>query len=109
MKQIKLVTVTREDLSSGYQLVQSLHSLAEFTEGHPEEFDFWKKNSNYMVSLSIGNEERLRRLYLKLKTKGAKVVPFYEPDIGNELTAICFYGTEEMRKHTKKLNLALKK
>jgi len=42
-----------------------------------------------------------------LLDNGADVVPFYEPDIDNQLTAICYYGTPELRKITNKLNLAL--
>jgi len=34
-------------------------------------------------------------------------VAFTEPDIGDQLTSICFYGTPEMRKITNKLKLAL--
>lgn len=60
-----------------------------------------------MISLSTDNEEKLERLYYKLLDFGAYVMPFYEPDIDNQLTAICFYGTPEMRKHTNKLDLAL--
>jgi len=40
---------------------------------------------------------------------GATVVAFHEPDIDNQLTSICYYGTPEMRKITNKLELALSK
>jgi hypothetical protein len=43
-----------------------------------------------------------------LKLRGANVVAFTEPDTGDELTSICFYGTPEMRKITNNLKLALK-
>lgn len=61
-----------------------------------------------MVSLSVDNEETLKNLYNKLKCNGANVVAFNEPDINNQLTSICYYGTPEMRKLTQKLDLALK-
>jgi hypothetical protein len=60
-----------------------------------------------LISLSTDNEEKLQRLFYKLQDNGADVVAFYEPDIQNQLTAICYYGTPEMRKHTDKLDLAL--
>ena len=107
MKQVKLVTVTRKDLDAGYQLVQTAHSVAEFAQSFPNQFLDWKKDSNYLISLSVDNEEKLQRLFYKLQDNGADVVAFYEPDIDNQLTAICYYGTPEMRKITQNLDLAL--
>lgn len=107
MKQVKLVTVTRKDLTAGYQLVQTGHSIAEFAHQYPTHFHEWIQNSNYLVSLSVDNEENLNELYDKLKYFGANVVAFTEPDINDQLTSICYYGTPELRKLTQKLNLAL--
>jgi hypothetical protein len=66
------------------------------------------QNSKFIVSLSIDNEEYLKNLYNKLKSNGADVVAFTEPDINNQMTSICYFGTPEMRKLTEKLDLALK-
>jgi len=88
--------------------VQTGHSIAEFAHQFPNQFNDWKRDSNYLISLSIDNEEKLERLYYKLLDNGADIVGFTEPDIGDQLTAICYYGTPEMRKHTDKLDLALK-
>ena len=60
-----------------------------------------------MVSLSVDDEERLQRLFYKLQDNGANVVAFTEPDIDDQLTSICYYGTPEMRKITQNLDLAL--
>lgn len=106
--QIKLVTVVRNDISPGYQIAQSNHSVAEFAHKYPKHFTSWITESNYIVSLSIKNEFKLEHLLKKLELYGAKVVGFREPDIGDELTSLCFYGTPELRKITNKLNLALK-
>ena len=105
--QVKLVTVTRKDLTAGYQLVQSGHAIAEFAEQFPDKFAEWKQQSNYLISLSVDNEEKLQRLFYKLQDNGANVVAFTEPDIDDQLTSICYYGTPEMRKHTQNLDLAL--
>lgn len=107
-KQIKLVTVTRKDISAGYQLVQSAHSVAEFAYQYPNQFHDWIDTSKYLISLSVDDEENLKNLYCILKHNGAHVVAFTEPDIDNQLTSICYYGTPEMRKLTQKLDLALK-
>lgn len=104
----KLITVTRSDLPTGYQLVQSAHAIADFAHDLPTFFKSWKNNSNYLVSLAIQDEQSLNKLFKKLKARGAPVVAFHEPDIGNQLTAICFYGIPEYRKLTSHLPLALK-
>ena len=65
------------------------------------------ETSEYLVSLSIDNEEKLQRLFYKLQDNGADVVAFTEPDIDNQLTSICYYGTPELRKITSNLKLSL--
>ena len=105
--QVKLVTVTRKDLKNGQQLAQSIHSSNRFAYHYPELHREWIEKSEYVISLSVKNEEQLKDLYDKLKWYGAHVVAFYEPDINNQMTSICYYGTPEMRKHTQKLDLAL--
>jgi len=62
-----------------------------------------------VVSLSIDNEDKLTDLYSKLKWYGAHVVLFQEPDMDNQSTSLCFYGTPEFMKFTKKLDLIFKK
>jgi len=89
-------------------LVQSGHSIAEFAHKFPKQFKNWVETSNYLISLSSRDEIRLKYLYEKLKDNGANVVAFYEPDIDDQMTSLCFYGTPELRKITNKLNLALK-
>ena len=88
--------------------MQTGHSIAEFAHKQPNRFQDWMRDSNYLISLSVDNEEKLQRLYYKLQDNGADVVAFNEPDIDNQLTAICYYGTPELRKLTDKLDLALK-
>ena len=107
-KQVKLVTVTRKDLSQGAQLVQSAHSLAEFAHQHPSQFNEWMEKSKYLVSLSVRDEDSLHDLYYRLRSIGAYVVTFCEPDMDNQLTSICYFVTPEHLKITKKLDLALK-
>ena len=89
-------------------MVQSGHAIVEFANKHPQPFKDWTETSNYLISLSVQDENHLKRLYEKLKWRGANVVAFTEPDIGDQLTAICYYGTPELRKITNKLDLALK-
>jgi hypothetical protein len=61
-----------------------------------------------VVSLEISDEERLKQLYEKLVWRGADVTQFREPDIGGQLTSICYVAPPEILKITNKLNLTFK-
>lgn len=106
-QQPKLIIVTRADISSGYQVVQSTHSIADFAHEFPERFKLWKSESNSIIVLSVATEEKLLRLFSKLANKGADIVKFHEPDIENEVTSLCVYGTPEIRKKLSYLSLCL--
>jgi len=64
-------------------------------------------NSQYVASLSVDNEQKLKELYTKLEWFGANVVTFCEPNMDNQLTSIAYYGTPELMKITQHLKLAL--
>lgn len=101
----KLITVTRQDLSHGYQIAQSCHAVADFAYYQSKFFNQWRTNSNYKICLASKDEDSLEKLYNKLKEKGASVIAFREPDMGNQLTAITLYGEEQYRNYTKYLPL----
>lgn len=82
------------------------HSISQYFIDNPELSKLW--NNNYLISLSVDSEEKLQHLYLKLRRLGIPVSFFNEPDIGNELTSICFLETKETRKITSTLSLSLK-
>lgn len=88
-------------------IAQSGHAIAEFSNNQNELFNNWHNESNYLIILEIDNEDKLKRLFYKLKDRGANVVAFTEPDIDDQLTSICYFGTPEMIKITNNLNLAL--
>lgn len=98
--------MTRKDLSPGYQIAQSGHALAQFMLDHPEQASQW--NNNYLICLAAENEEHLKKIMTKLYANGIVTSHFLEPDIGFELTAIAFEGTEKAGKITSSLPLALK-
>lgn len=110
MKQVhqKLIVITRRDISPGYQAVQSCHAAIEFQHEHPEIAKEWNTNSKYLVFLSVENEEALQRLLQKIQIRDIKYSTFFEPDIGNQLTAIAIEPTYESWKLTSNLPLALK-
>ena len=108
LNETKLVSITRQDLTAGYQVVQTAHAIADFAHDHPDQFRQWKQESNSIITLSTTDEKSLTDLYFKLKEKTPFVTTFHEPDIGNQMTAICVYGTPEIRKMLCSLPLALK-
>lgn len=106
MKQVyetKLITITRSDISTGYQFAQLAHSVADFSYNFPKTFKKWKEESNSIICLSVKNEFELEKYYHKFKDRTDTVI-FYEPDV-HEQTSLCLYGTPEIRKQLKKLKL----
>lgn len=103
-KESKLVIITRNDLTPGYQAQQSTHSIADFASEYNEQFREWKKDSNSIICLSVKNEQELDSLYEKL-SKLTSVTKFYEPDLDNQLTSICLYATYDVRKKVSDLPL----
>ena len=104
----KLIIITRRDLHPGYQAVQSSHAGIDFQHQHPEIAKQWNKQSNYLIILSVENEEQLLLFIEKFKYFDIKTTIFREPDIGNEITAIAAEPGEKTKKLTAKLPLALK-
>jgi hypothetical protein len=48
----------------------------------------WFTESEYLVQVACKNEDELKNYLNKAIERGIKAVPFYEPDIDNQLTAI---------------------
>lgn len=107
-KNPKLVIVTRRDIAPGYQAVQSAHSIPQFSYEHPEAFYQWYHNSNYLILLSVEDENALKELLLKASEKGIRHSAFTEPDINNQITSIILEPHEETYKLVSNLPLALK-
>jgi len=103
------VTITRQDLEPGYQLVQTAHAVADFCYEHPHIARQWKQESNSIITLSTKNEASLTDLYQRLKQVTQHITAFHEPDIQDQMTAIAVYATPEIRKkYFSNLPLALK-
>ena len=102
------MTITRKDLFPGYQLVQSVHVAVDFMRKHVSICDEWARDSNSIITLAEKDLESLEKLSNKLTLQGHLVERFYEPDIENQLTAICILADCEARKKLAYLPLALK-
>lgn len=95
-------------MTPAYQAVQSGHAAIQFQYEYPEIAKEWFKNSNYLIYLSVENEESLKNLIEKAELKGIKCSVFREPDISNEITAIALEPSDATRRLTSSLPLALK-
>lgn len=105
----KLVTVTRTDIPEGYQAVQSTHAAIDFVFEHPTRAGPWHKNSNTLVMLTVEDTRGLLRLIKKCDYLSIAYTVFREPDIGNQITAICLEPHPEVLKMVEKLPLLIPK
>lgn len=104
----KLIVISRRDLTSGSQAVQSSHALVQFIYEHPEISKEWYDISQYLVFLSTKNLIELTELVEKFNQKGIIVSMFYEPNMRNELTAIAIEPSSKARRMVSSLPLLLK-
>ena len=104
----KLYVITRADLEPGYQAVQSMHALRQFTAEHPEIDKIWFEQSNYLGLLSVKNEEELSQLVAQATNHGINFSIFREPDVDNQITAIALSPGPKSKKLCSRLPLALR-
>jgi peptidyl-tRNA hydrolase len=95
-------------LEPGAQACQATHSAIKFIFEHPEIAKEWYNKSEYLVELSIENQEKLLELTEKLRWKDISFSEFREPDMDNELTSIALEPTEKARKVVSSMPLMLK-
>ena len=105
----KLIVISREDLSPGYQAVQSAHAAINFQYQYPKIAKNWNSKSNYLIFLSCKSQDELIQYKNKFDLAGLLYTLFYEPDINNELTAIAIEPSEKTKKICSNLPLLLKK
>lgn len=103
----KLYVITRSDLEPGYQAVQSMHALRQFTAEHPDVDRAWFEQSNYLGLLSVSNEIELEKLIELASQQDIKFSIFREPDIEDQITAIALAPGPKSKKLCNRLPLAL--
>jgi len=96
--------VTHRDLSVGYQAVQSTHAALEFVLNFPEIAQDWNQ-SKYLVQVTVPSKNDLEAFRDTLDFHGLKYYAFHEPDLGDELTALCIEPNPLTLKLIKKLKL----
>jgi peptidyl-tRNA hydrolase len=103
----KVLLVSRADLSKAQQGVQAMHALTEFIFEHHDIAREWKQESNTLAWLTVSDEKALYQLLTIANERGIRSSGFKEPDIDDQLTAICLEPTEQARKLCRNLRLAL--
>lgn len=93
-------------MGAGLQVAQTTHAALHFFQNYPEITQDWIRSSNYIACLAVKDENQLLNLLELAQKRGIKHYAFYEPDINNQLTAICFEPTQEARKITSNIPLA---
>jgi hypothetical protein len=93
MNEKTMYVVVRNDLSASYKMVQGAHALAKYAIKHPKRFENW--NNGYLIFLAVPTLRALRDLQSTLTENRIKFSLFFEPDIDDQLTSICFYGSGE--------------
>ena len=90
---MKMYILIRDDLPKNKQAVQGGHALAQFALDWPESFNKW--NNHTIVYMKVGYDE-LRDLEFSLvEDYGLACSEFYEPDLGDQLTALAVLNSNE--------------
>lgn len=92
----RLYTVVDGSLSCGRKAAQAIHAVAEFALVHGDSFRKWHDNGNYVIVVEAPNANALYRLHHDAERAGHTVMPFYEPDFGDRMTAITFRPSPEV-------------
>ena len=85
---------------------QAVHAAIQFANDYPDEQGKWFKASNTVVVLETKDEQSLHKLIQKLDINGLKYSKFFEPDIGNALTAIAIVPSPHAKRYCSNLPLA---
>lgn len=89
-QQGKLYLLTRRDLPVGYQAVQSAHALREFQDKYPNEDLAWHQSNNSIVIVTASDLKEFNKLLRKATGEGIGFAAFSEPDLADQITAVCF-------------------
>ena len=88
--------VTRADLPPGDQAVQAAHAALAFSVRHPDIAASWDREGGSLLFLCARDETALRWLLDDSGQAGHPAVPFYEPDLGNALTAVAVWDAARL-------------
>ena len=83
---MKLYVIIAKHLAAGLKIAQACHALRAFVAEHEVIERFWFQESNNIVCLE---HEDISGLKERLEEKGYRLSAFYEPDLNDQMTALC--------------------
>ncbi len=89
-------------------MAQSVHAAFHFAHDHRDLVEPWLLKSNFLVIVSVPNEDALLDLIKEAATRGIARTAVREPDINDEATAVAFEPGAKARRLCAELPLALK-
>lgn len=100
--------VVRRDLSPGLQLAQAVHASVQFSQEWPDLVGPWFRESNYLVVVSVENEDALKDLADYALDQEIHYSIVEEPDLGDSWTAVALQPGETARLLCAHMELALR-
>lgn len=94
------------ELPPNYQIPQTIHSAIQFANDFPVEQKEWFAKSNSIITVAVKDERALWEFGKVLKKKNIKHSKFFEPDIGEGLTAIALVPGPDNKRVCSSLPLA---
>ena len=88
------------------QLAQACHAVSQLCISYPDACIEWFEESNNLVVLQVPDEPRLMAWRDVMLTLRAPFLPFYEPDLGDQMTAIAVAPHPVAARHLQMLPLA---
>jgi hypothetical protein len=95
---MRLYVVTRRDLSTGTQAVQSCHVLWQFSCEHVDVGHSWFEGNNTLDICTVADELELACLLKKARAQKIRCATFNDAMHANALMAISFEETAKTRK-----------
>jgi peptidyl-tRNA hydrolase len=89
-------------------MAQAVHAAFHFLHDHPSVVRPWLLKSNYLVIVSVPNEDALLDLISEAARRGIERTAVREPDIDDEATAVALAPGDAARKLCANLPLALR-
>ena len=97
---MKLYVIVRNDLTPAQKAVQAGHAATDWIIDNAPQVAKWNKTLVYLTAKDMHN---LLHIKQRLDYKDIKYTAFYEPDIGNEITAIACLGSNSTVKRLRLL------
>lgn len=98
---MRLYVIVDSALKAGLKMAQSIHAFQSFADEYPDLHHSWFKNSNNIVVLET---DELDLWAKKMEQLDLSHSTFREPDLADQLTAICVEPAG--KRHLRKLSLA---